>query len=295
MRLALITLVATFFGCCCAVIASSLPEQATQVTHQKNSDPSMSPDGKRMVAISEATGREQLATMNIDGSQAVSITSAPYDHEDPAWSPDGTRIAYISMEGGGQVIHIMNVDGSNDVALTPASQKTIHPSWSSDSASIIYCTDDDLKPPKKNTSEIYVIDIASKQVKMLISGGTNTYPSWSPDGRHIAFRKMIGETNSEVFVANSDGSGEKNLTNDPAFDGWPAWSPDGRRIAFASNRQSKGHQIYVMNSDGTAPQRVADTEGRATAPKWSTDGRKLYFPICRGKELGCEVFVSPAP
>jgi acyl-coenzyme A thioesterase PaaI-like protein len=49
---------------------------------------------------------------------------------------------------------------------------------------------------------------------------------------------MLAEMNSEVFVANSDGTGVKNLTNHPAFDGWPAWSPDGREIAFASNRNA---------------------------------------------------------
>jgi TolB protein len=133
---------------------------------------------------------------------------------------------------------------------------------------------------------------------MLISGGTNTYGSWSSDGRRIVFRKMVGESNSEVFAANGDGSGEKNLTNNPAFDGWPAWSPDGQRIAFASNRSGANKQIYdiyVMNADGTDVRMVAATGGRGTAPKWSTDGSKIYFPICGGKVRGCEIFVSSAP
>lgn len=304
MRLTGMTLNAVVSVCCCASVPATMRaavpaatpvEQAIQVTHGNNSDPSFSPDGRRMVVIATIAGREQLSTMDVGGSHEVRLTSAPFDHEDPAWSPDGRHIAFVSLEGSGEVIHMMNVDGSNDLALTPSSQRTIHPSWSSDSARIIYCTDDDLKPPKKNTSEIYVIEVASKKVTMLISGGTNTFPNWSPDGRHIAFRKMIGETNSEVFVANSDGSGETNLTNDPAFDGWPAWSPDGRWIAFASNRRGKNQEIHVMKSDGTEPRLVAESDGRATAPKWSRDGRRIYFSVCRGRELGCEIFVSPAP
>ena len=294
MRL-LATVGLLMFGACLAAQPAPAP---VQITHGNNSDPSMAPDGKRMVVISEATGREQLQIMNVDGSHVVQLTTEPFNHEDPAWSPDGRHIAYVSLQNGGEVIHMMDVDGSHDVALTPATQKTIHPSWSRDSRHILYCTDDDLKPPKKNTSELYSIDVASKQTKMLISGGTNTYGSWSPNEKHLVFRKMLGESNSEVFVANSDGSDEKNLTNNPAFDGWPAWSPDGRRIAFASNRNEENHQIYniyVMNADGTSPQMIAATAGRGTAPKWSIDGKKIYFPICRGRELGCEIYVSDVP
>jgi TolB protein len=282
-----------YFG---PTVCFALPvEQAVQVTHGNYSDPSFSPDGRRMVVIATVGGREQLSTMDVDGSHEVRLTTAPYDHEDPAWSPDGRHIAYVSLEGGGEVIRIIDPDGSNDQSLTSASQRAIHPSWSKDSTRVIYCTDDDLKPPKKNTSEIYAIDIANKKTTMLISGGTNTFPNWSPDGRRIAFRKMIGETNSEVFVAKSDGSGETNLTNDPAFDGWPAWSPDGRQIAFASNRRGKNQEIYVMRSDGTDARLVAYTDGRATAPKWSKDGGKVYFSVCRGRELGCEIFFGPTP
>ena len=73
--------------------------------------------------------------------------------------------------------------------------------------------------------------------------------------KHIAFRKIIGEEISEVFVADRDGSNPRNLTNNPFFDGWPAWSPDGSKIAFASNRRGHGYQIFVMDADGADPRR----------------------------------------
>ena len=49
-----------------------------------------------------------------------------------------------------------------------------------------------------------------------------------------------------------------------------------------------------MKADGSEVRLVAYTEGRATAPKWSKDGLKVYFSVCRGRELGCEVFYGPA-
>jgi Tol biopolymer transport system component len=106
---------------------------------------------------------------------------------------------------------------------------------------------------------------------------------------------MIGEMNSDVFVADADGSNAKNLTNHPAFDGWPAWSPDGTQIAFASNRRSS-YQIFAMNADGSQVRLIANTEGRATAPKWSPDGKTILFTNCRNVDHGidCQILAADA-
>ena len=197
------------------------------------------------------------------------------------------------IKGSLEQIHLMNSDGSGVEPLAPKELRTIHPNWSPDSKQVAYCTDDDLKPPKKNDSDIYVIDIASRQTVKLITGGVNTYPAWSPDGRRLAFRRMLGETNSEVFIANKDGSDARNLTNNAAFDGWPSWSPDGTKIAFASNR-NRNYEIYIMNPDGSDVRKVANSEGRATAPQWGKDGKTIYFPICKKVDFkfDCEIYAA---
>lgn len=266
---------------------------AHQLTHSYNLDSVPAPDGRSMVFIRIIEGKEQLFVMTIDGRGERQITRDDADHEDPAWSPDGTKIAYILIKDGKKIVHIMNPDGSGDEAVTPPGQSAIHPSWSPDSKRILYCTDDDLRPPLKNTAEIYAIDLAKRRVTTLISGGVNTYPAMSPDGRKIAYRKMVQEINSEVFVADADGATVRNLTNHPAFEGWPAWSPDGRQIAFAANRNSS-YQIFLMNADGSNIRLLANTEGRATAPRWSPDGRKVYFTNCMAKDYGrgCEIMVA---
>ncbi len=269
----------------------SLFSQARQVTASITADPSLSPDGRRMVFLTVVAGVQQLFTSDVDGRNVRQITREPFDHEDPAWSGDGRKIAFVSDANGGQVISMMNPDGSGVEALSPATVHAIHPSWAPDSASVLYCTTDDLDPPRKNESDIYRVDVATHAVSKLITGGINTYPVMSPDGRRIAFRKILDGSNSEVFVADADGSNPRNLTHDPAFDGWPAWSPDGTRIAFASNRGGN-QQIYVMDADGSHVTRVVHKEGRATAPKWSPDGKALYFPICAKEDgvVGCEIF-----
>ena len=79
--------------------------------------------------------------------------------------------------------------------------------------------------------------------------GTHSAPAWSPDGRKIAFTSER-DGNSEVYVMNANGSGQRNLTRDPAYDADPTWSPDGRKIAFVSNRDGS-YQVYDMNADGS--------------------------------------------
>ena len=106
--------------------------------------------------------------------------------------------------------------------------------------------------------------------------------------------------NSEVFLANADGSSPRNLTNHPSFEGWPAWSPDGRLLAFAANRNGLDYQIFLMNADGSNVRLLAVTRGRATSPKWAADGRSVFFTNCQPPQRGggCEIFnagIAPAP
>lgn len=267
-----------------------------QLTYSYNMDSALSPDGRRMVFIRIVEGREQLFVMNTDGTGEHQLTRDAADHEDPAWSPDGEAVAFILIADGRKQVALMKPDGSGLRTITPEDQHALHPSWTPDGRRILYCTDDDLRPPAKNAAEIYAIDVATRKVETLVSGGVNTYPIMSPDGTRIAFRRMLGEMNSEVFVADADGGNPRNLTNHPSFEGWPAWSPDGRRIAFAGNRNAN-YQVFVMDADGGNVQLVANTEGRATAPKWSPDGSKLYFTNCRKVDFGsgCEVLVAPLP
>lgn len=265
--------------------------QAYQLSHSATYDPSLSPDGKRMVYITAIAGREQLFIMNVDGSGVVQVTHDDADHEDPAWSPDGKSIAFVYLKDGLEMISLMNIDGTGVQFLTPKNVRAIHPNWSPDGTKLAYCTDDDLAPPRKNDADIQVFDMATRRITTLITGGVNTYPAWSPDAKQLAFRRMLGEMNSEVFVANADGSGARNLTNHPAFDGWPAWSPDGTQISFASNRNAN-YQIFVMKVDGSDVRLLANTEGRATAPQWGRDGLRIYFPVCKKVDFGsdCEIF-----
>ncbi len=100
-------------------------------------------------------------------------------------------------------------------------------------------------------------------------------PAWSPDGRKLAFVSRR-DGNSEIYVMNADGSGQENLTQQPASDSHPSWSPDGRKLAFVSRRDGNS-EIYVMNADGSGLRNVTRTPSNDLDPAWSPDGGAIAF------------------
>jgi Tol biopolymer transport system component len=94
--------------------------------------------------------------------------------------------------------------------------------------------------------------------------------------------------NEELYVMNADGSDQRRLTNDPAYDHLPNWSPDGARIVFTTDR-SGDFETYVMNADGSNAQSL----GGGGWSIWSTDGSQIAFLSWRGGDP--EIYVMPAP
>ncbi len=80
--------------------------------------------------------------------------------------------------------------------------------------------------------EIYVMDANGGNQRNLTNNPTDDRnPSWSPDGKRIAFTSDR-DGNSEIYVMDADGGNQRNLTNNDRSDEDPSWSPDGKRITF---------------------------------------------------------------
>ena len=297
-RLALAVIAGLMTATGSSAVAQSEPiSRAGQLTSPYAVDLVPSPKDNRAVLIRMIENREQFFLVDLATGNERQLTRDAADHEDPVWSPDGKTIAFVLVRDGKKALALIDPNSGKIERLGPDEQSPIHPSFSPDGKSLLYCTDDDLRPPAKNELQIYSMDLATKKLTMLISGGVNTFPVMSPDGRKIAYRKIIGDMNSEVFVADADGSNPKNLTNHWSFEGWPAWSPDGKTIAHAGNRGNAGYQIFLMNSDGSNVRLLAATEGRATSPKWAPDGKAILLTVCRSSQerSGCDIYLAEVP
>lgn len=100
-------------------------------------------------------------------------------------------------------------------------------------------------------------------------------PSFSPDGRRIAYRLLLEADDGEIWVMDSDGGKRRDLVNDPDFSDWgPAWSADGKQIAYSSNRIG-GLAVWAMNADGSVQHAI--TNGHGEYPAWSPDGKHIVY------------------
>ncbi len=101
-------------------------------------------------------------------------------------------------------------------------------------------------------------------------------PTWSPDGRMLAYASMLRKNDQELFVRYPDGS-ERALTRNLAEDVAPEWSADGRRLAFASDRDGD-FEIYVTDPSARTVRQLTHNLGvDDTAPDWSPDGTQIVF------------------
>ena len=95
-----------------------------------------------------------------------------------------------------------------------------------------------------------------RQTRLTDHGGSDTPPSWSPDGSRLVF-VSDRDGNSEIYVMDVDGQNQTRLTDSDGWDVSPSWSPDGSRLAFVSDRDGNS-EIYVMDADGQNQTRLTD-------------------------------------
>jgi Tol biopolymer transport system component len=111
--------------------------------------------------------------------------------------------------------------------------------------------------------------------------------SWSPDGRFVAYVRQ-----DDIFVANADGSGARNVTRDAALSSGPAWSPDGRQLAYTASTQGAARIILVNRSGSNRRVLNLRTPGILSQPAWAPDGRQLAVTSTSPTPQGREVWVA---
>ena len=139
--------------------------------------------------------------------------------------------------------------------------------------------------------EIYVMDADGGNQKRLTRNKVKDWgPTWSPDGRKIAFVTGRTPLKIQIYVMDSDGSNQERLT-DGWHDNWPSWSPDGQKIAYWSLViADKTPGIYVMDSDGSNRRKLKDNP--VTTLSWSPDSQRIAF-VSKLKE-GTEIYAMNA-
>jgi WD40-like Beta Propeller Repeat len=192
---------------------------------------SYSPDGTKIVFISDRTGNPEIFIMNPTGNFPVQLTSNDCVNEVPTWSPDGRTLYWMSNCSG-------NVD--------------------------LYRADLSYRFENSYGVDAFLVN----QRQLTNSPGNDRYPRVSPDGRQLAFASDR-EGQEEIYLISAvDGTGERRLTSNSAADNAPSWSADGQRLAFASNRDGD-YEIFTMDRTGNTVTQLTNNSAEDRWPLWA--------------------------
>ena len=194
------------------------------------------------LTVPRGAGPAYMYVMDDDGRNSKSLTNYSWPSW-PVWSPDGKQIAFSKGLPPGptgrqrKAIVIINTDGSNEHRLTDDHEDNLNGNrvyetncdWSPDGQHMVF------KSARSGRSEIWTINLKTKNLRQLTdTDGLSTFPSWSPDGKYIAYRDDPPRGFSTIYVMLSNGNRQRELApgDSELRRNFPRWSLDSQSVVY---------------------------------------------------------------
>ena len=251
--------------------------------------PAFSPDGKQLAYVGDDGSRPayQPATQHplghiyvkpIGAGTPVQLTHGPPFDQSPAWSPDGRYVAFIrnwsGTNGMAQAISVPALGGPERVLAEIDGRPLARDlTWSPDGKSVVTNSAPD--------AGLFLISTEAREKRRLTSPTGrwdmwDTDPTFSPDGRTLAFVRRKGLYVSDIYLQNINTAETRRLTFDRAMIWGLAWMPDGRHIVFSSKRAGFA-TLWTIPASGGEIEPVAGVGGNAFFPAVSPRGNLLAY------------------
>ncbi len=245
--------------------------------------PDWSPNGHRIAfwGLREESGQRDIWTIPAAGGEPVSVTEDTPTDWNPVWSPDGKFLYFSSDRSGSFNIWRVPIDEQTGAvtgemqAVTTGSADSGAMSISDDGRRIAYFEDRSSNNLQKVAFDPARGELAGEPEWVTRGSIIMNEIAVSPDGEWIAYYPSAAK--EDLFLARTDGTGRRQLTDDPYKARDPDWSPDGSRIAFFSDRNGS-YQIFTIQPDGRGLRQITDLPEKLVAtPMWSPDGSRMGF------------------
>jgi len=261
------------------------------------------PKDDKIVFSSYRSGSWELWTINPDGTGLTQLTNTPDDERAAKWSKDKKRIVYSTNRGE---LWTINSDGTHSRKLPLKTPKNDQPVWSPDGSMIIFVSY--IVIPKED-SDIWAWERKAEGKRWRESqfilpiferNGMESFPSFSPDGKHIAFSLRISsfpkKVIEEIYVVELETGKRKQITNTDVnlshiVNIQVDWSPVDDTLAFASNR-ANNYDIWTVTASGEKLKQLTDSPAYDASPSWSSDGSKIAFVSTRSGSM--EIWIMNA-
>ncbi len=233
---------------------------------------------------SDATGRNQIYLVNIDGSNLRKITDMSDGACQPDWSPDGKKLVFISPCVGnnelypGSALFIIDLASGNLMPLPTVPGGDFDPDWSPDGHRIAFTS---LR--KGGRPQLYMVDLQDKTVELASDPKTfsrDMQPDWSPDGQRIAFTSIRKGYPQIWFLNLSDGKQELFSHSGSNVNSHPRWSPDGKVLLYTQRENLFGTPMVVFSSldqEGVSDNRLTQNNIPIREATYSQDGIWVAF------------------
>lgn len=200
-----------------------------------------------------------------------------------------TKIAFKADKGSSGEIYISDFDGAGAQAITSDRALVAAPAWVPGRLALYYTS------YKLGNPDIFRHDLSTGERPSIARfPGSNMSPAPSPDGSKVAM--ILSKSGAvDLWVANADGSGLKQLTKTREDDSAPCWSPDGQWICFATKINERRSLCKIPAAGGTAQRISTAGVSNPSEPDWSPDGKWIVFTAQMGGFDLCVVPSSGGP
>jgi TolB protein len=236
--------------------------------------------------MNKATKHQLLAKAYTGGSTRAQVHALADDIARQLTGLPGiaqTKMAFKAESGPGRSeIYIADYDGYGAQAVTSDGTIVAAPAWRG-AAMLLYSS------YKLGNPHIFSHQLTTgARSAVARHPGGNYSPAVSPDGSRVAMILSKGGS-PDLYVANIDGSGLKQLTTTREAEFSPCWSPDGRTLCYGS-RERGATLLFSIAANGGAPRHLATTGAPSpTEPDWSPDGKWIAFTSQMGAFQICIV------
>lgn len=139
--------------------------------------------------------------------------------------------------------------------------------------------EDPNQPPARYILEVADFDGHNPR-PLLTSPEPIMSPSWSPDGRKLAY-VSFEKKRAHIFISDVATGHREQVSALPGINGAPSWSPDGKKLALVLSKQ-KVPKIYILDLATRKLEQITNGYSIDTEPQWTPDGRSLIFTSDRG-------------